>query len=407
MPVIFPVKSLKILGIDASNLNEGGGVTHLKGILSSFDPIKHHFDKLIIWGGDNLDQLEKQPWLEIRKPKELSGNILVKEYWKLFKFPNLVKTECGLLFSPGAGVSSKKLAYITMCRNMLVFDKTERNRYPKLSWSWIRLFLLKFIQSKSFRNAQGVIFLSEYAKNHVTKVARLEKYNEKFVIINHGVSQKFKSAPKTQRAISDYSVQKPFKLLYVSYIGIYKHNWNIAEAVALLRKQGFPVELQMVGAAPHKKELNRLNAIIEKYDPQETYLKYLGPVSHEKLSKYYKDADGFVYASTCENMPNIVIEAMTSGLPIASSNYDPMSEFLKDGAVYFDPTSVDSVHKSLKTFLEDASLRQSNSEKTAAYAMNYNWEKCTNLTFDFLYKKYMELHQIAPASKEVKSLSKY
>ena len=38
----------------------------------------------------------------------------------------------------------------------------------------------------------------------------------------------------------------------------------------------------------------------------------------------------FIFASTCENMPNILIEGMSSGLPILCSNYLPMPEFLKD-----------------------------------------------------------------------------
>ena len=34
---------------------------------------------------------------------------------------------------------------------------------------------------------------------------------------------------------------------------------------------------------------------------------------------YYHDADAFLFASSCENMPNILLEAMISGLPIISS----------------------------------------------------------------------------------------
>ena len=36
------------IGIDATNLGGGGGVTHLKEILDNFDPLKHENIKKII-----------------------------------------------------------------------------------------------------------------------------------------------------------------------------------------------------------------------------------------------------------------------------------------------------------------------------------------------------------------------
>ena len=55
-------------------------------------------------------------------------------------------------------------------------------------------------------------------------------------------------------------------------------------------------------------------------------------------------------------MPNILIEAMSSGLPILCSNYSPMSEFLKDGGEYFNPTSVESTEKSILKFIYETKI---------------------------------------------------
>ena len=44
-------------------------------------------------------------------------------------------------------------------------------------------------------------------------------------------------------------------------------------------------------------------------------------------------------------MPNILFEAMASGLPILSSKNDPMPEFLKKNAIYFDPDDIHSIVK--------------------------------------------------------------
>lgn len=39
-----------ILGIDASNIRAGGGVTHLVELLRAANPSVHGFEKVIVWG---------------------------------------------------------------------------------------------------------------------------------------------------------------------------------------------------------------------------------------------------------------------------------------------------------------------------------------------------------------------
>ena len=46
-------------------------------------------------------------------------------------------------------------------------------------------------------------------------------------------------------------------------------------------------------------------------------------------------------------MPNILIEAMSSGLPIVCSSFPPMPEFLKEFGIYFDPENVESLQNSI------------------------------------------------------------
>ena len=60
-------------------------------------------------------------------------------------------------------------------------------------------------------------------------------------------------------------------------------------------------------------------------------------IPYHELHSEYKDADLGVFASSCENLPIILIEKMASGLPIACSNKGPMPEVLGSAGVYFDP----------------------------------------------------------------------
>ena len=52
------------IGIDASNLRAGGGVTHLVELLRAADPPAHGFEQAIVWGGAaTLSKIEDRDWL--------------------------------------------------------------------------------------------------------------------------------------------------------------------------------------------------------------------------------------------------------------------------------------------------------------------------------------------------------
>ena len=57
----------------------------------------------------------------------------------------------------------------------------------------------------------------------------------------------------------------PYKILYVSIIDQYKHQWHVVNAVINLRKEGYPICLDLV--ASYSPALRRLNSTIEKVDP--------------------------------------------------------------------------------------------------------------------------------------------
>ena len=82
-------------------------------------------------------------------------------------------------------------------------------------------------------------------------------------------------------------------------------------------------------------------------------MKCLGFVPHDDLPSLLAGADLFVFASSCENMPNTLVEAMAIGLPIACSDRGPMPEVLRDGGVYFDPENPESIAAAIETLIRD------------------------------------------------------
>ncbi|MHA8087431.1 glycosyltransferase family 4 protein [Aquirufa sp. Wall-65K1] len=371
------------LGIDASTPGSGGARRHLLEILKCFNPTEDSFEKIKIWGVKrNLDQIPDYPWLEKISHPYLNKNFFYRTWWQIFiRSRTFQKSEIDVLFSPFGTFTGSFRPYATMSRNMLIFDVNEQRRF---GWSWwrLKLMILNFTQRKSFNKASGLIFISEHAKSVISKV--INTSNKKISIIHHGVSSVFRSKPKEQRSFELYDISHPFRLLYVSSIWIYKHPWNVVQAVNNLRAKGYPVILDIVGANEEKKAGDKLYDAIKAVSGNETFVFWHQAVGLDEISSYYKQSDAFVFASTCENMPNILIEAMSSGLPIACSDYAPMPEFLGEGGLYIDPLNIADIEKKLEKLLLDVKLRQEISDLSYQESFKYNWQKCAKETFAFL-----------------------
>ena len=373
-----------ILGIDASNIRAGGGATHLYSLLGSAEPECFGFQKVILWSGSrNAKRIPSLPWLQVIHDPLLDGPLPLRLSWQQFFLPRLLrKWGCNILFSPGGIIPlNLRIQTVAVSQNMRPFDDQALSSYRlKNLDKRCHLRALRIMQSKSFERARGVIFLTEFAKRVILQ--KVKGLKAKTVVIPHGISPMFFNAPRPASSIQKCSREFPFRLLYVSGVQVYKNQWVVAEALSILRSKGYPVTIEFVGP-PHL-GMRRLNATLKKLDPESTYLRFRGPVPYLLLPRLYAEADGFVFASSCENMPNILIEAMASGLPIACSNRGPMPEILGEAGIYFDPEDATSISKVLEWFLNDEGLRNRCARRAFEAAHKYSWERCAKETFCFL-----------------------
>jgi glycosyltransferase involved in cell wall biosynthesis len=267
-----------------------------------------------------------------------------------------------------------------MCQNMLPFEWAEASRFG-VSLLTVRYILLRWSQKAAFNRAKGLICLSNYAQRIVSK--SLHKGKHRMKIIPHGIDFRFHLRPRPQRSVNDYSHHNPYRFLYVSIVNMYKHQWHVAEAVVNLRQKGYPVAIDFFGPA-YPPALKKLQEVLREIDPGNETVFYHGPVPHTKVQSLYHRADAFVFASSCEAMPNILVEAMASGLPIACSDRGPMPEILGNAGLYFDPEQPQEIKTALQKLVEDPDLRTKLAWEAFNRASIYSWERCADETFSFL-----------------------
>ena len=375
------VKKLTI-GIDAANLRRGGGVTHLLELLRAARPDASDIDRVVVWAGQpTLNALDDCSWLDKRNPPALDKGLIQRIIWQRFSLPRAARDAgCDVLFVPGGSYAGSFQPVVTMSQNLLPFEMQELLRYGWTTFT-LKMLLLRFTQSRSYRKALGLIFLTDYARQVVSGVTG--KLSNKTCTIPHGLNRRFYQAPKHQRPIADYDDVNPYRVLYVSIVDQYKHQWHVVEAVAALRQQGFPIVLDLVGPA-YLPALRRLNETIDRLDLHRAWVHYHGAIPFNALHIRYAQADLGLFASSCENMPNILLETMASGLPIACSNRGPMPEVLGAGGIYFDPEQAADIARALQRLIESPTLRTELAHLSYNLSQQYSWQRCADATFRFL-----------------------
>lgn len=376
---MIPKESNILVGIDASRNRSGGAKSHILGMLRAGDPISYGIRKVHLWSfGELLNALPDVPWLVKHNPRELERSLFHQVLWQYRSLPKeATKLGCDLLFNTDAGSVCRWCPAVVMSQDMLSYEPREMRRYG-LSFGRLRLLALKYIQASSMKRAVGVIFLSNYAAMSIQRViGKLPRV----CVIPHGVGAEFRR--RSPGGLKNQTSSEAIRCLYVSNTLMYKHQWHVVRALGQLRKRGYNVVLSLVGGGKGKAQ-ERLLEEIAFTDPQRQFVETVDFVRHEEVPVYLANADLFVFASSCENMPITLVEAMASGLPIACSNRGPMPEVLGDGGVLFDPQVPESIANAIESIITNRDLRDSIAKRAQHLSEQYSWERCAAGTWKFL-----------------------
>lgn len=373
-----------IIGIDATNCRSGGAVTYLIDLLRVGDPLIHGFSVVVLWAPKlTCDKIEDRPWLLKRSFDVIdNANYIKRGFWQANKLGKFALSEkCDIIFVPGGSFLTNYRPIVTASLNLLPFEFREIFRYG-FSAHATKFLLLRLIQSISFNKANGVIFLSHYAQRIVLKSCCISI--KKNTIIPFGVNQIFFLEPRQVKRIDEFSGNNPFKLVYNSSVEHYKHHCRVVEAVYKLReKTGWPISLEFFGPGSPS-ALKRLKECINHFDSRGDWLYYYGILPRDRLVKHMHSADLGVFASSCENLPNSLLETMASGLPIACSNRGPMPEVLGDAGIYFDPEQPADIARALREMIMSPQLRSKLADASYQRSLQYSWQRCAEETFEFL-----------------------
>lgn len=116
---------------------------------------------------------------------------------------------------------------------------------------------------------------------------------------------------------------------------------------------------------------------------------FLGWQSKEDLARAYQQANLFLFPSRHEGMPNAVLEAMSSGLPVVATRIAGSEELVLDGetGLLVPSEDVDALRDALRKILSDAALREKmGAASRLRVEREYSWESVARQYSEYLEK---------------------
>ncbi len=363
-----------ILGIDATNIKSEGGIVHLFEILNNSNYTKLNIKKIFVWGNTKLlSKINSNKVIKKINVNNLTNNLFKRTLWQKFVLPKELKNNgCNFLFVPGGVLLSNSFKSVLVFQNILPFIDDEVSRYNLISR--IKFFVQKTIYLHSFKNTQGIIFLSNSSKKIINKNQSFK--HKKNIIISHGVSSIFK-AQKNKKIRKN-----KLKLIYVSKFDIYKNQLELIDSFNRIKKN-LNVSLTLIGdgSDDFKKKIKKkiINYNLEKD------IKIYENIKYNKLTKIYNKHDIKIYPSKAETFGLTMLEAVKCGLPTLALKSDISKEILSEAGFYYSKLNDDLIKK-LIYISKNRKIVNKKIKKGISLSNKYSWKKTSQLTFDFIQK---------------------
>ena len=297
------------------------------------------------------------------------------------RFPNPLLTYLESSFdSPDIvhGTNYVVYPYPQSLRVMTIHDLT-CIKYPNYLHSVVKTYANRIKQCLKWTDL--IIAVSESSKRDIIEYLAVEPERIYVTPQASRYSANYLSteqAEQLQKSCS-YDFSQPY-LLFVSTIEPRKNIISLIRAFNLL-KETHKLEHQLVLIGQKGWLYQSIFQAIEN-SPWKHRIHYLGYLSDELVALFYLKADVFVYPSYYEGFGLPVLEAMTLGTPVITSNTSSLPEVAGDAAILIDPNDFEQLADAIWQVVSDSQVRQKMVQKGKERAKLFSWERTASETIN-------------------------
>ena len=205
------------------------------------------------------------------------------------------------------------------------YSRLNANEKFLVSFNWF----LRFFEKRMFERSNRLIAVSEFTRR---ELHRFYGVNEsKIRVIHNGVDvNKFKPTLKKSKAKAELGLN-PDDLTILSVGRLYarKGLFTLIESIPKVTKY-FKNAKFVVSGKGQRNEMKKLIDHAMSLGVRDNII-FTGYFPDEKLPKLYQAADIFAFSTFYEHHPFAVLEAMSSGLPVVTTNVGGIPETITNG----------------------------------------------------------------------------
>lgn len=223
----------------------------------------------------------------------------------------------------------------------------------------------RILMSISVRRASSIVVPSEATKHDLMVFYGTPE--EKIVVIPDGYQDLKPYAPGEALEPG----WKPF-FFYTGRVKYRKNVHGIVNAFIVFKKRTKGTCKLIIGGGgggPYHEEINKVIAT----EGMQKDIIFAGYVSIEKLYSLYVHALALVFPSFNEGFGMPIIEAMSLGTPVITSNISSMAEVAGDAGILVDPKNIDEISHAMERVYSDKKLRQTLTAKGYERARQFSW----------------------------------
>ncbi|GFE86262.1 glycosyltransferase family 4 protein [Steroidobacter agaridevorans] len=285
--------------------------------------------------------------------------------WDQIKVPRAVdKLGIDVLFNPKYSIPLR-----AKCKTSWVCHGLDWYAMPQASPLLDRMSH-KYLVPRYVTKADALISVSAVTTDHLQKYLSVPR--ERIHTIYSGLSDGFRTrlSPEQLEQVRQRFSLPPRFLLYCGAIYPPKNFTRLIQAYAKVGPaQGMPLVIAGGG--------NRYLSAHELDEPKRQniaeWVKWPGWIENKDLPAFYQLADGLLLPSLYESVGMPIMEAMSCGCPVLTSDRFGTKEIAGDAALLVDPESVDAIAAGIDQLLNDQELRTAKIAAGEARARQFTW----------------------------------
>ncbi len=234
-------------------------------------------------------------------------------------------------------------------------------------------------KKKIFKNIDHFLCISNNTKKDLINFYNIDENKITVTYLANSIKHKFENLSEYKKNSKVF--KKPF-FLYVGSRKRYKNFKLFAKSYSHLEKIKNNFDIICFGGGKFlSEELNYMkNLSINLSNIHQL------SGSDDLLTNLYLNAEALIYPSRYEGFGLPILEAMSLGCPVISSNSSSLPEVYGDAAINFSPNSEEDLMNCIMKLTFDSDLKSNFVRKGYLREKKFSWKKCAEQT-NFVYKK--------------------